>query len=354
MRNTINCKSIKKTNKNSTLYVVLLLLIITLSFTSCTFSEGSEVDYSTKKETCESSNTVPATTIIPTSSPVTEQVTESTVSKKTETKNPINTISEFPEYSGSAFAEINGNVPFFTQSDYTTECFESYSDLDVKGRCGVAYACIGIDTIPTEQRGAIGMVKPSGWHTVRYDDVIPDKYLYNRCHLIAFELSGENANEKNLITGTRYMNIEGMLPFENKVHNYVEQTNNHVLYRSSPIFKDDNLVANGVLLEGYSVEDNGAGICFCVFCYNIQPGIIIDYSNGDSWLEDSVSDNNNTVKDNQNSDSTKYILNTNTKKFHYPSCSSVSDMKEKNKEVFEGTREQAIEMGYSPCKRCNP
>lgn len=129
--------------------------------------------------------------------------------------------------------------------------------------------------------------------------MIPDKYLYNRCHLIAFELSGENANEKNLITGTRYMNIEVMLPFENKVHNYVEQTNNHVLYRSTPIFKDDNLVANGVLLEGYSVEDNGAGICFCVFCYNIQPGIKIDYSNGDSWLEDSVSDNNNPVEDEQ-------------------------------------------------------
>ena len=199
------------------------------------------------------------------------------------------------------------------------------------------------------------MVKPSGWHTVRYDDLISDKYLYNRCHLIAYELSGENANEKNLITGTRYMNIEGMLPFENRVHDYVENTGNHVLYRSTPIFEGSNLVANGALLEDLSVEDNGNGVLFCVYCYNIQPGIEIDYATGDSHVAAEKTQTESVGgSENNESSSNRYILNTNTKKFHYPTCSSIPDMKNKNKQEYLGTRNDVIAMGYEPCKRCNP
>ena len=215
----------------------------------------------------------------------------------------------------------------------------------------VAFACIGTDSLPTEERGAIGMIKPSGWHTVRYDDLIEDKYLYNRCHLIAFELSGENANPQNLITGTRYMNVEGMLPFENRVRDYIENSNNHVMYRVTPVFEADNLVASGVLMEGYSVEDSGTGICFNVFCYNVQPYIEIDYADGTSWI--SEQSDVQSESDTQDRKIT-FILNTNTKKFHYPDCSSVNDIKEENKEVFTGSREELIEMGYLPCGRCKP
>lgn len=193
-------------------------------------------------------------------------------------------LDSIPAYSGYAYTEINKNVPYFQEEEYTTEPFESYSDLDSLGRCGVAYANICQELMPTEERGSIGSVKPTGWHTVKYPDVISDLYLYNRCHLIGYQLAGENANEKNLITGTRYMNVEGMLPFENEVADYVEETDHHVLYRVTPIFTEDHLVADGVLMEAYSVEDAGAGVCFCVFVYNVQPGIEIDYQTGESRL----------------------------------------------------------------------
>ena len=193
-------------------------------------------------------------------------------------------VEEIPPFSGEAYVAVNGNVPFFVEEEYTTESYEFYSELDELGRCGVTMACIGIDIMPTEDRGNIGSVKPSGWQSVKYD-IVEGKYLYNRCHLIGFQLAGENANKRNLITGTRYLNIEGMLPFENLVADYVQETKNHVLYRVTPIFDGDNLVAHGVLMEGYSVEDEGEGICFCVFAYNAQPGIIIDYQTGDSREE---------------------------------------------------------------------
>ena len=186
------------------------------------------------------------------------------------------------EYSGSPFVEVNGNVPYFKEKEYTTEPFETYSELDSLGRCGVAYANIGKDLMPTEERGEIGMIKPSGWHTVKYPEVIEDLFLYNRCHLIGYQLSGENANVQNLITGTRYMNVEGMLPFENEVAGYVRATGNHVLYRVTPVFTGDNLVAEGVMMEAYSVEDEGKGVQFCVFVYNVQPGIQINYATGES------------------------------------------------------------------------
>ena len=188
-------------------------------------------------------------------------------------------ISSIPAYSGNPYVTVNNNIPYFTEADYTTDSFETYSPLDELGRCGVAYANIGIDIMPTEKRGKIGNVKPSGWHTVKYD-CVDGKYLYNRCHLIGFQLAGENDNVRNLITGTRSLNVDGMLYFENMVADYVQSTNNHVLYRVTPVFKGNNLLATGVLIEGLSVEDNS--ICFNVFCYNEQPGIIIDHSNGGS------------------------------------------------------------------------
>ena len=279
-------------------------------------------------------------------------------------------LSDVPAYSGKAYTSVNGNVPYFTAAELTTTSFETYSDLDTLGRCGVTYACIGQDLMPTEERGSIGMVKPTGWHTVRYDDLVDGKYLYNRCHLIGYQLTGENANTKNLITGTRYLNIEGMLPFENMVADYIQETNNHVLYRVTPIFEGNNLLANGVLMEGYSVEDKGAGVSYCVFAYNVQPGIEIDYATGESKLADGAQQEEQkpaTVTPAPSPEPEKqepatgseasqadYILNTNTKKFHYPTCSSVKDMKEKNKQEFFGTRDEAISNGYSPCGRCKP
>ena len=195
-------------------------------------------------------------------------------------------IDQVGTYSGSPYIVINNNLPYFTEADKNcTEAFESYSELDSLGRCGVAYANICQELMPTEERGEIGNVKPSGWHTVNYHEYVEGNYLYNRCHLIGYQLSGENANEKNLITGTRYLNVQGMLPFENEVAEYVENTGNHVLYRVTPIFEGDNLVASGVLMEAYSVEDQGAGVMFNVYCYNVQPGISIDYATGDSQLE---------------------------------------------------------------------
>lgn len=190
-------------------------------------------------------------------------------------------LNSVPEYTDSPYVIINNNEPAFTDSDMITTSFEEYADLDELGRCTVAYANVGKDLMPTEKRGSISSVKPTGWQSVKYDNV-DGKNLYNRCHLIGYQLTAENANKKNLITGTRYLNVTGMLPFENMVADYIKETNNHVLYRVTPIFKDDELVARGVLMEAKSVEDNGDGVTFCVYCYNVQPGIVIDYATGDS------------------------------------------------------------------------
>lgn len=255
-------------------------------------------------------------------------------------------LSEIPEFGSVPWVEINDNKPDFTDNDYTTFPFEHYSDLDELGRCGECYACIGEDIMPTEERGAIGMVKPSGWKMAKYD-CVDGKYLYNRCHLIGYQLTGENANVKNLITGTRYLNVEGMLPFENKTAEYVHRTKNHVLYRVTPIFEGNNLVASGVQMEGYSVEDAGEGLCFNVYCYNAQPGVGINYSDGSSWLLESAVDTSPLVKN-------TYVLNTYTKKFHLPNCSSVKDIQTKNKKEYTGERTALISDGYEPCKNCNP
>lgn len=289
--------------------------------------------------------------------------------------------ADVPAYSGEPYTVVNNNEPYFTSDNLTTEAFENYSELDALGRCGVAYANVCLETMPTEKRGSISEVKPTGWHSVKYDNV-DGKSLYNRCHLIGYQLTAENANQQNLITGTRYLNVDGMLPFENMVADYVKETDNHVLYRVTPIFTGDNLVADGVLMEGYSVEDEGDGICFCVYAYNVQPGITIDYATGDSWLSsekgnsDSSSGGNSAVSQSAADKSgtqqaavqtesvketsapvstgTEYILNTNTKKFHYPSCSSVKQMKASNKKEYTGSRDDLIAQGYDPCKKCNP
>jgi DNA-entry nuclease len=194
---------------------------------------------------------------------------------------------EIPAYSGEPYVEINNNVPFFDEADKETDTFESYSDLDALGRCGVAFANVSRELMPTEARGEIGSIKPSGWKQAKYEGLIDSDppFLYNRCHLIAYCLTAENANEKNLITGTRYLNVDGMLPFEEQVAKYLDKNDNHVLYRVTPIFEGDDLLASGVLMEAYSVEDNGAGIRFCVYCYNVQPGVKIDYRTGESELE---------------------------------------------------------------------
>ena len=312
-------------------------------------------------------DTVPSQSDAPSASQ--GQQTESSAPTEITTASSFS-LSDVPAYSGKAYISVNGNVPYFTAAELTTTSFETYSDLDTLGRCGVTYACIGQDLMPTKERGSIGMVKPTGWHTVRYDDLVDGKYLYNRCHLIGYQLTGENANTQNLITGTRYLNIEGMLPFENMVADYIQETNNHVLYRVTPIFEGNNLLANGVLMEGYSVEDKGAGVSYCVFAYNVQPGIEIDYATGESKLADGAQQEEQktaTVTPTPSPEPEKqepvtgseasqadYILNTNTKKFHYPTCSSVNDMKEKNKQEFFGTRDETIALGYSPCGRCKP
>lgn len=278
------------------------------------------------------------------------------------TKFSIKTV---PKYKGNPSVQINNNKPYFTAKEKkNTKAFESYHKLDKLGRCGVAYANICHEIMPTEERGAIGQVKPTGWHTVKYNGVVDGNYLYNRCHLIAYCLAAENANKKNLITGTRYMNTEGMLPYEIKVAQYVEETGNHVLYRVTPIFKGENLLASGVLMEAYSVEDEGKGISFCVYAYNVQPGISINYKNGDSKLAEKENTNNTSTnkKNNQstNKDTDKtsakktYIINTNTKKFHNPDCSSVKKMSVKNKKSVKDTRKNVISEGYDPCKICNP
>lgn len=228
---------------------------------------------STKKSTKKSSQTTKKTTGKKTNS----------AKKSTGTTSKKVSLKDIPSYTGKAYVEINGNKPYFTKKDLTQKAFEKYSALDSFGRCGVTYANVCLETMPTEKRGAIGMIKPTGWHTVKYDHV-DGKYLYNRCHLIGYQLTAENANERNLITGTRYMNVDGMLPFENMVADYVKETENHVLYRVTPMFDGDDLVAKGVLMEAKSVEDNGAGVSYCVFVYNVQPGVTIDYATGESHL----------------------------------------------------------------------
>ncbi len=304
-------------------------------------------------------------------------------------------LDQIPEYSGEPSVEVNGGEPEFSQSEIDSAkagasgdeeegAFDQkLSGLDPQGRCGPAFACLDREHMPEGERGSIGMIKPSGWKTVRYDFIDNGGYLYNRCHLIGWQLTGVNDDERNLITGTRYMNTEGMLPYENRVADCLRSTDEHVLYRVTPVFDGDDLLAKGVQMEALSVEDQGASVSFNVFCYNVQPGVEIDYSDGSNHLaegavrsmpqeeaeagetearetetqqaeaEDSRQDEAAGER-NGGSEELDYVLNTNTHRFHYPDCKSVSDMKDKNKEEFHGSRDELISMGYQPCGNCRP
>ena len=265
------------------------------------------------------------------------------------TVNATISLDDIPEYSGSPYVVVNENQPSFTEDNYTTKAFEEYAKLDHLGRCGVTFACVGVEIMPTEKRGDIGMVKPTGWVTSKYD-FVDGRYLYNRCHLMGYQLTGENANTSNLITGTRYMNTQGMLPFENMIADYVKETENHVLYRVTPVFDGENLVANGVQMEAWSVEDDGDGICFNVYCYNVQPGVVIDYATGKNWLDESSANEQNDGK----GGSSQYVLNTSSKKIHKPDCSGTSGMNEKNKQVVKGKDvKYFLQQGYEYCGVCN-
>lgn len=354
----------------SRIAAALLAVSMLFGFAGCSDSaaSSSEVVSSSVESIAEST---PAPTEAPTA---TSAPTEAPTATPEPTPEPVKvTLADIPAYSGEPYVAINNNVPYFSDAEMTTTSFEDYSPLDSLGRCGVAYSCVGTETMPTEERGSIGQVKPSGWHTVKYD-FVDGKYLYNRCHLIGYQLTAENANERNLITGTRALNIDGMLPFENMTADYIKETGNHVLYRVTPMFDGNDLVAKGVLMEAKSVEDNGDGILFCVFAYNVQPGVTIDYATGDNEADGTQSSQSSTTTAaaaaptenavvatpmpepvvEQVPQGTTYILNTNTKKFHYPSCGSVKQMKESNKQSYTGSRDDVIAMGYVPCKKCNP
>lgn len=273
--------------------------------------------------------------------------------KVSSNQNQVGIVSEFD--GKTPYVTLNNNNPQFESDELVTESYEKYSKLDSLGRCGVAMACIGKDIMPTEERGAIGQVKPSGWHTIKYD-VVDGKYLYNRCHLIGFQLTGENANEQNLITGTRYMNVEGMLPFENMVADYIRETENHVLYRVTPLFEGEELVARGVKMEAFSVEDNGEGICFNVYIYNNQPGVEIEYLSGESLLSEDIPGQYaySSKVESKTEKQTEYVININSKKFHIKECGSIKSMKESNKQITNKSRQALIDEGYSPCGSCKP
>ena len=381
--------------KNKLLSVLLAIMLV-LCISAC--GDGKKVaNDQTKKEKIEKT-TVVETTLEQTTieefttvleEPTTqadevssESVTKHTKKVKVKIKHASSTLklSQIPKYKvvKAPYIKVNGNKPTFKQSEIKTSSFEHYSKLDSKGRCGVAIASISKDIMPKSKRTSISEVHPSGWHSYRYSNVEGES-LYNRCHLIAHQLTGENANEKNLITGTRYMNNEGMLPFENIVADYVHRTNNHVMYRVTPMYKNDDLVARGVHMEAYSVEDKGAGVSFNVYCYNVQPGVKITYADGTSSGKHMISSgwsnspninknrNKNNSNRNYNNSSNRgnnnkgkkgkkqtYILSLGTKKFHYPSCPSVNQILPKNKGKFKGNRKTLINQGYAPCKNCNP
>ncbi len=267
---------------------------------------------------------------------------------------PSLSIESIPAYGGQASIIVNNNQPFFTDETQWPAGTEYYSELDALGRCGVTYARVSKEIMPAygEQRGEIGMVKPAGWHTVKYPEVIEDLYLYNRCHLIGWQLSAENDNVCNLTTGTRYLNVEGMLPYENQIADYVRRTNGAVCYRVTPYYIGDELVARGILMEAASVGNDD--LRFCVWCYNMQPGVEIDYLTGDSRLAASEPDVVSVTKTAEPAEVYQYILNTNTHKCHLPNCQSVQEMSERNKQSFEGSPEEVKEMGYSACGRCHP
>lgn len=308
----------------------------------------------------------------------TQQETEAVGENRPVTDDGVLSYRDVPAFEGNPYVYVNDGEPTFTDEQRAAEPgHEHYGELDELGRCTAAFAVVGPETQPTEKRGSIGEVRPSGWQMAKYD-FVEGKYLFNRCHLLGYQLTGENANERNLITGTRYLNVQGMLPFENAVADYVDATGNHVLMAVMPVFEGSELVARGVHMMAESVEDGGEGVAFNVFCYNVQPGVVIDYGTGESMLEEDATplpdvsgaesapdtasegagageaSEKGATGSAEGKGTTEYVLNTNSKKFHLPSCSSVDQMSPKNREDVEDTRENLIAKGYDPCKRCNP
>lgn len=307
-----------------------------------------------------------------------QQETEAAGENRPVTDDGVISYRDVPAFEGNPYVYVNDGEPVFTDEQRAAETgYERYGELDELGRCTAAFAVVGPETQPTEKRGSIGEVRPSGWQMAKYD-FVEGKYLFNRCHLLGYQLTGENANEQNLITGTRYLNVQGMLPFENAVADYVDATGNHVLMAVMPVFEGSELVARGVHMMAESVEDGGEGVAFNVFCYNVQPGVVIDYGTGESMLEEDATplpdvsgvesapgaasegagageaSEKGATGSAEGKGTTEYVLNTNSRKFHLPSCSSVGQMSPKNREDVEDTRENLIANGYDPCKRCNP
>ena len=327
-------------------WLIALLLAFSLAFSGCDAADGAVSD--DKNGDLQSSQ--PSSSANSSQNNDT-QGTSASVSDNADSKVDINNI---PEYSGKAYVALNGNVPDFTAKEKTDKtAYEFYSDLDELGRCGVTHACIGKELMPTEARESISSVKPSGWINKEYDaDLVDGRYIYNRCHLIGFQLTGENANKENLITGTRYMNVQGMLPFEDMVADYIKETGNHVMYRVTPVFKGNELVARGVIMEAYSIEDKGEGICFNVYVYNVQPGIVIDYATGNSWL--SGEDVKETDAPENNGEEKAYVLNTSTKKVHLPTCSNAKNISDSNRQEYVGNIQNLFDNGYTACGTCKP
>lgn len=334
--------------------IIIILIIVALILASV----GIGYYYGTSKN-----EVINRQVVLPETESFAETEEKDISSEKPEPKKEFSPSDVVP-YDNNPSLVINGNIPFFSDDEKKTESFETYGELDKLGRCTKAYACIDRSMMPETEREPIGNIQPSGWQLIKYD-FIEDIFLYNRCHLIGYQLTGQNANERNLITGTRYMNVQGMLPYENQVAEYLKSSDNHALYRVTPIFDGDNLVASGVLMEAYSVEDEGA-LQFCVYCYNVQPGVIISYDTGESVADEtyeaarlpsSASDTDGEYVDEVGliiPEGTTYVLNENTKRFHYADCDSVYEMLDKNRAFTDLSREELIEQGYRPCGNCKP
>ena len=369
----------KFNNKFKSLLSILCLIAVLLSaFAGCDSENVSEstteiVETTLENQITENENediTDNSGSSLNTDNKITEKETEKV--NKAESVGDDNSkavLSEIPAYSGRPYVVINDNIPSFNKYELTVKGYETYASLDSLGRCGGAVASCGREIMPKpdEERGSISSVKPSGWVQAQYD-CVSGKYLYNRCHLLGWQLSAENANKRNLITGTRYMNTEGMLPFENMVADYIRETNKHVAYRVTPIYDDNDLVASGVQMEAYSVEDDGEGICFNVFCYNVQPGVKIDYSTGRSWSDGNnkettkkpvviapVETTKKVVEETKKTVSyDTYAYSSKSDKFHYPSCRYAKTIKAENYCEYTGDRQGMIDKGYTPCKNCSP
>lgn len=353
----------KKTLKRSLAFAACALIAALVCLTGCYFTgtaPSAAPSLSAAPSYTAAANRTPEPYI--TESPSSGNSSAPAASASSNTENTEADLALL-KYSGKPYAVVNGGIPSFSQTG--TASWERYGELDRLGRCTAAEACIGRDIMPTLTRGPIGQIKPTGWQTAKYD-FVDGKYLYNRCHLIGFQLTGENANERNLITGTRYLNTKGMLPFENMVADYIKDTGNHVMYRCTPVFAGNELVARGVHLEAYSVEDKGDGICFNVFIFNVQPGVKIDYLTGESSLENENTAPTPTPKPSvtpkptpkpspsSTAQAQSYVLNTKTHVFHYASCRHVSSIKDANRKNFTGSRDALISDGFKPCGSCHP